>query len=184
MLLFLLGSLNVWATDPDPVTCTFPSSGSISNDKITVNSVEWTISTGTETGSPTIGFGNAYSKTCIKFGSGAKNCYASVNLSTDYFSDNGYTVTQVDVLGLGSAARNVTFEAGGESTTENVAANSWTTLSLDGLSISGELSLDFSLNGAGFFIHEIVITYEEGGSTDPEPSTSQLSWSADVDLYA
>lgn len=81
-------SCNFMVYGESPYVGTFPKSGSISNNSYTLGNVTWGISTTTGKGSPSITFGTAYSNSCIKFGSGSKNCYGSVTLSTDYFSTN------------------------------------------------------------------------------------------------
>ncbi len=140
------------------------SSGNVSSS-FTLNSVTWNISTTSGSGSPSITYGNAYNKKCIKFGSGASNCFGSVSLSTDYFKNNNKKVTKVVVNALGSAKKNVTFSIGSTSITSEVAANAWTAILLDNLNVTSTLRLDFQLSSAGFNIQEIVVTYENAGGT-------------------
>ena len=148
-----------------PYVGTFPKSGTISNNSYTLGDVTWGISTTSGTGSPSITFGTSYSNNCIKFGSGAKNCYGSVTLSTDYFSTNSLVVKSVKINAIGSATKDVTMEIGSSITTVSVNGTSWTNIELTGLNVSSTaLSMVFKLNGAGFFINSITITYESSSS--------------------
>lgn len=148
-----------------PYVGTFPKSGTISNNSYTLGDVTWGISTTSGTGSPSITFGSAYSNSCIKFGSGANNCYGSVTLSTDYFLTNSLVVKSVKINAIGSATKNVTMEIGSSTTTVSVNGSSWTNIELKGLNVSSTtLSMVFKLNGAGFFINSITIEYSSSGS--------------------
>ncbi len=93
----VVGSSNVWADD---VTWTheFTSPEAISNNSITVDGATWSISNVVKKGSPTIDKGNSYSKYCLKFGSGANNCYQTVTFSTDYFTSYNVKSVTVQVL--------------------------------------------------------------------------------------
>ena len=160
-------SCNFMVYGESPYVGTFPKSGSISNNSYTLGNVTWGISTTPGKGSPSITFGTAYSNNCIKFGSGSKNCYGSVTLSTDYFSTNDLVVKSVKINAIGSATKNVTMAIGTSTTTVSVDGASWTNIELTGLNVtSTTLSINFTLNGAGFFINSITIEYESGGSTE------------------
>lgn len=169
-VLFSLGQM--WGEE---VTCTVTSSTGTTSP-VTINNVSWTFVTTNGTGSPSITNGNAYSARCLKFGTGANNCYSKITFSTDYFKNNGYVVSAVEVNALGSAAKNVTIGVGSTTETKSVAANSWTKLSLEDLNVTETLSIDFSLNGAGFFINYIKVTYTSG--TPLAPASHKVYFSA------
>lgn len=160
-------SCNFMVYGESPYVGTFPKSGSISNNSYTLGNVTWGFSTTTGKGSPSITFGTAYSNSCIKFGSGSKNCYGSVTLSTDYFSTNDLVVKSVKINAIGSATKDVTMAIGTSTTTVSVDGASWTNIELTRLNVtSTTLSIIFTLNSAGFFINSITIEYESSGSTE------------------
>lgn len=170
LVCLIVGVGTTWAETYTGTVST--SSGTVSDNSFTLNSVTWNITTTSGAGSPTITYGNSYSQKCIKFGSGASNSFGSVSLSTDYFKNNNKKVTKVEVNALGSAKKNVTFSIGTSTTTQEVPANAWTKITIDNLNVTETLKLDFALNGAGFFINQVVVTYEAntGGSTPTQYS--------------
>lgn len=170
LCLLVVGVGTSWA---ETYTGTFPKSGSVS-DSYTLNGVTWGISTTVGKGTPSITFGSAYSNNCIKFGSSASNSYSKVSLSTDYFKNNNKKVTKVVVNAHGNVAKDVTFSIGSASTTANVAASSWTKLTLENLNITNTLQLDFDIT-VGFDINQIVVTYENAGGSSPDPEPTNYT---------
>ncbi len=175
----VVGSSNVWADD---VTWTheFTSPEAISNNSITVDGATWSISTVVKKGSPTIDKGNSYSKYCLKFGSGANNCYQTVTFSTDYFTS--YNVKSVTVQVLHNVSKSGTLTATQGNTTigtkTETIGTSWTDMTVNTTAGSGgTLSFTYSPTDCAVNIHSITVVYTTSGGGGSDPSISLSTYS-------
>jgi len=169
-LVFVLGVGNVWGANPDPVLCTFPSSGSITNNSITVNSVTWSIKTTVGAGSPSVALTNATyastSKSSIKFGSSKKIYYSSFSLSTNYFSSYNVSAVNVHYALNGGATTTVTATQGNTTIGSDTysTGQTWHDATMNtSKGTGGELTISFTTTQA-IAIHSIEITYTAAAS--------------------
>lgn len=169
-LVFVLGVSNVWGANPDPVLCTFPSSGSITNNSITVNSVTWSIETTVGEGSPSVALTNATyastSKSSIKFGSSKKIYYSSFSLSTNYFSSYNVSAVNVHYALNGGATTTVTATQGNTTIGSDTysTGQTWHDATMNtSKGTGGELTISFTTTQA-IAIHSIEITYTAAAS--------------------
>lgn len=165
-----MGVGNAWGADPDPVLCTFPSPGSITNNSITVNSVTWSIETTVGAGSPSVALTNATyastSKSSIKFGTSKKIYYSSFSLSTNYFSSYNVSAVNVHYALNGGVATTVTATQGNTTIGSDTysTGQTWHDATMNTSNgTGGELTISFTTTQA-IAIHSIEITYTTGGS--------------------
>lgn len=173
MLLFLLGSLNVWGTSP--VQSTFSKNSTISNNQVTEGGVTWTINTGTKTGSPAAPAGaNFQRSTGLKFGESGSKYYKPVTFTTSYFDDYNVTAVEVYICNNGNKAGTLTVTQGSTQigTQTETFGTTWTVLKAETQSGNGgALSISYSVDQA-FCINYIKVTYT--GSTNPTISTDPV----------
>lgn len=166
MLLFLLGSLNVWGASP--VQSTFSKNSTISNNQVTEGGVTWTINTGTKTGSPAAPAGaNFQRSTGLKFGESGSKYYKPVTFTTSYFDDYNVTAVEVYICNNGNKAGTLTVTQGSTQigTQTETFGTTWTVLKAETQSGNGgALSISYSVDQA-FCINYIKVTYT--GSTNP-----------------
>ena len=177
MLLFLLGSLNVWGTSP--VQSTFSKNSTISNNQVTEGGVTWTINTGTKTGSPAAPAGANFQKsTGLKFGESGSKYYKPVTFTTSYFDDYNVTAVEVYICNNGNKAGTLTVTQGSTQigTQTETFGTTWTVLKAETQSGNGgALSISYSVDQA-FCINYIKVTYT--GSTNPTISVTpeNITW--------
>lgn len=165
-------SINAWGAVTSPLTCNFPSSGTF-NSPVTLNGVSWAISAADKKGTASITYANAYSSSCIKFGSSASNSYSSATFSTDYFKNNSLKVTAVELSVMGNVASSSTLTVGTKSTSKSFTSNSWTKITLSELSETGTLSINATTGNVGFWVSYIKITFEAAPSCAAPTATSK-----------
>ena len=171
---------SIWAADPDPVVCTMPSSGSISNNKLTVNEVEWTIATTVGAGSPTTTLMNktydGTAKSSIMFGSSKSIYYKTITLSTDYFADYNVTSVTVHYALNGGVSTTVTAKQGDITIGSDTysTGQKWHNATMNSESgEGGNLSISISTTQA-LALHSITISYTTttGPTTVSKPTFS------------
>ena len=154
--------------------CTFVSPDKVVGNSITKGTLTWTIGTTVGAGSPTIDAGNSYSNYGLKFGKSGSVYFSNVTFTTDYFKDKKVSKVVVNILNNGKKSGTFTAKQGeitiGSETKE--FSNPWTDLTATGnTGTGGTLVLSYSVAQC-FFIHSIIVTYEDLPS---KPFTITLS---------
>lgn len=173
MLVTICVSAEVWG---ETWSHEFTSLPSISDQKFIVNDLTWNVTTTIGKGSPEITLGNDNSIKSMKFGSGQKNYYSNIALSTSYFSN--YNVKSVEIIGCGNTTNNINIIVTqgsnenivtiGSATINKSYASNWNTISECIKTINtnegsgGLLTISISPTTCAFSLRKITVTYEEG----------------------
>ena len=164
LLALIVGCVSYgWATE-NSWTHEFVSPEAVSANSITVNGVTWNISTVVGAGSPSIDKGNSYSKYCLKFGTGAKNCYSSFTFSTDYFKNYKVKSVKIQVLHNASKSGTLTATQGDVNigTSTQTIGSSWTDVTVNTVAgTGGTLSFTYSPTECAANIHSITVIYDD-----------------------
>lgn len=170
MLLFMLGSLNLWGTNPDPVQSTFSKNSTISNNQVTEGGVTWSIDTGTKTGSPAAPAGANFQKSAgLKFGESGSKYYQPVTFTTSYFNSYNVTAVEVNICNNGNKAGTLTVSQGSTQigTQTETFGTTWTILTANTTNGSGgTLTISYSVQQA-FCINYIKVYYTSDGPSQP-----------------
>lgn len=151
----------------EKVTCTMPNSGSLSNNKITIEDVEWTVSATNKVGTPSIALGDVtydkIKKSAMKFGSSKTNYYPNISFTTDYFADkavSSVTVTYAINGGVSTTLKATQGEVEIGSDTYSTAQKWYTAVMNTESGVSGTLTISITTTQS-VSIHAIEIEYTE-----------------------
>lgn len=157
-------SSNVWGATTKTSTVT---SSTATNSPVTIDGVEWVLTTESKTGSPSITNAKYSSIYGLKFGSSGSNYWGTVKFSTDYFEDKNITAVTVNILNNGSKSATMTVKQGSTTigTATKTFGTTWTDLTANtNKGSGGTLEITYQVAQASYW-HSITVTYEEGSST-------------------
>ena len=175
MLLFLLGSLNVWGALSSPSACVFsasPSQTTLNDDN---TDVTWTASTAPSN------FESTNSARGLQWGGTVVGGDDGLTLSCASYT--GKTITKIEIVWSrnNNAGATLTAKVGGadfddaQSITGSKPSNATSTFNG---SASGniEIKATSTATGNSFYVKSITVTFSDGGSSDPTVSVTPASW--------
>ena len=186
VMLLCLGVGNAWGALSSPYTCTFTAGMSMSGSNCTTGDVTWTVSTTTGAGSPGTEFGNQNGQSCIKLGSGKKNYYSKMTLTTSAFTS--YNVSSVVIYASSNNGGSKTFKVTQGATqigtgSQSFSSTTWVTNITRNTTAGsgGDLSIEISSDATATYVHSIKVTYSAAScTTKPTVGSSLTSVSATV----
>ena len=195
MFLTLTVSAEVWGALSSPYTCTFTTNLTLSNDQVKTGDVTWTLSTTIGAGTPATDFGNTNGQSAIKLGSGKKNYYSKMTLTTSAFSTYNVSKVVLYISSNNGGSKTITVKQGDTQIgtgDQSFSSATWVTNCTRNSTkgSGGDLSIEISSDATATFIHSITVTYEENscsvkptvGATLQSLSTTENSITATIPI--
>ena len=195
MLLTLTVTTNAWGALSSPYECVFKTTSKLTNNQVTTGDVTWTLSTTIGAGTPATDFGNTNGQSAIKLGSGKKNYYSKMTLTTSAFSTYNVSKVVLYISSNNGGSKTITVKQGNTQIgtgSQNFTSTDWVTNCTRNTTkgSGGDLSIEISSDATATFIHSITVTYEETscsvkptvGATLQSLSTTENSITATIPI--
>ena len=170
MFLTLTVSAEVLGALSSPYTCTFTTNLTLSNNQVKTGDVTWTLSTTIGNGDPATDFGNTNGQSAIKLGSGKKNYYSKMTLTTSAFSTYNVSKVVLYISSNNGGSKTITVKQGNTQIGTGIqyfTNSDWVTNCTRNTAkgSGGDLSIEISSDATATFIHSITVTYETAVAT-------------------